>query len=321
MRWLLRRIEVLGFVLLLSGGVHAQDLFMRADSMNKTRQIINVGGQSVLTVSTLGALQFAWYQDYQNVGFHFFNDWKGWMQMDKVGHSATAYQISSYLYRINRWTGAKERPSLIWAAGMGYGYQMAVEVMDGFSDGWGFSLYDLGFNTIGTGAFIAQQLTWHQQPIKLKYSFWPSGLDQMNDFGTNFREVERAQSLFGKGLHEQWLKDYNGQTYWVSCNLWTLLGKPDRFPKWLSVSGGYSVNGVLGAESNLWAINDEGDAFYLSSEVRERQFLFSLDIDLDNVELPASLVWLRPIVGMIKFPFPALEFNSERGLVAHPIYF
>lgn len=322
MRLLLRNLKIVLFLLCSTPAVVGQSIFEHADSLNSKRRTTNIVFQGVTTVSTLGALQFAWYQDYQSGGFRLFDDWKGWMQMDKIGHSATNYQIAADLYRINRWTGASKKSSIWWAAGMAFGYQLTVEVMDGFSEGWGFSMYDLGFNTIGAGTFLGQQILWDEQRFKLKYSFWPSGLDQMNDFGDNYLEVQRAQSLFGKGLHEQWLKDYNGQTYWLSANVWSMVGKPDRFPKWLNLSLGYSINGVLGAESNTWNIADgEGEMLYMSNITRERQLLISLDIDLDHVNLPPYLVWIRPVVSLIKFPFPALEWNTERGLIAHPVYF
>lgn len=236
--------------------------------------------------------------------------------MDKAGHSITAYQISNNLYQLNHWAGIKDGKSIWLAAGVGYSYQLAVEVMDGFSSGWGFSNYDLLFNTIGTAAFVSQQMGWKEQRLKLKFSFWPSGLASKNGF-----EGRRARNLYGEGLYEQWLKDYNGQTYWVSANIWSLIGKPEKFPKWLALSAGYSVDGLLGAESNTWTDPDDHSQTLTSSIKRQRQFLLSLDVDLDHVDLPKGLRWVKPVFGVIKFPFPTLEINSEFGLRGRWIYF
>lgn len=319
MRWLPKSIRIVFVFAWLSQASFSQVLWNAPDSLVKPRAVANGLAQGSLFASTQLGLQFAWYQEYQTKSFHFFNDWQGWMQMDKIGHAATAYQVSTTLYRFNRWSGVKEKNSIWWAAGLAYSYQLGVEIMDGFSEGWGFSNYDLLFNTLGSGGFVAQQLGWKEQRIKLKFSFWPSGLDQMNDYGSNFREVDRAEALYGKAIYEQWLKDYNGQTYWMSANLWSLTGKPDHLPKWINISLGYSVNNMLGAETNSWQLSD--NSRYSSALTRERQLLLSLDLDLDHVPLPKRLIWIKSVVSVIKFPFPALEWNSERGLVGHPFYF
>ncbi|MEZ4721963.1 MAG: DUF2279 domain-containing protein [Flavobacteriales bacterium] len=271
--------------------------------------------QGAAYAGSLTGLQFAWYTQYQSGKFHFFNDWPGWMQMDKVGHAVTAYQASWNVYKVNKWAGTNEKKATYFSAGLSFSYQLAVEVMDGFSTGWGFSNYDLAFNTIGSATFLAQQLGWHEQRVKLKYSFWPSGLTNLPG-----DEGRRARNLFGEGLYEQWLKDYNGQTYWASMNIWSLTGKSDRIPKWLNLAVGYSVNNLLGAESNTWKFDDY-PAPSSSLRIRERQFLLSLDIDLQQSKLPKGLIWLKPIFGVIKFPFPALEWNTSKGLVGHWMYF
>ncbi|MEX2596590.1 MAG: DUF2279 domain-containing protein [Salibacteraceae bacterium] len=295
-----------------------------ADSLNENRAILIGATQSITYVGSLSGLQLLWYSDYDDQPFQFFNDWEGWLQMDKIGHTVSTYQVGLNLYKLNRWAGLSERNSIWLSAGVSYSFITLVEVMDGYSAGWGFSAWDAAFNTLGTGAFLAQQLTWKEQRIKLKYSFYPSGLDQNNTTGITVEEANRAENLFGTGLHEQWLKDYNGQTYWISANVWSLIGKPDRFPKWLNLAVGYSANNMLGAESNAWELYPnvvENSEIYTSTLQRERQLLLSIDVDLDHVNLPIYLKWMRPLFGVIKFPFPALEWNSERGLVGHGIYF
>ncbi len=314
MRLLVKKYSLI-IVLMIAYSAHAQSWYQNADSLNVKRASLVLSSESIVYAGSLSALYFAWYSDYQSTNFHFFNDWEGWMQMDKLGHAAAAYQISNNLFKINRWAGIKEKNSIWLAGGLGYSYQFAVEVMDGYSSGWGFSNYDLLFNTIGTGLFISQQLGWHEQRVKFKYSFWPSGLTGLTD-----PEGRRAQNLFGKGIHEQWLKDYNGQTYWLSANIWSLTGKPNNFPKWINLAVGYSVNGLLGAESNTWQFDDSPDIIR-SSRPRERQFLLSLDIETENMKLPKALIWIKPIFGIIKIPFPTLEWNDKRGFAFRPLYF
>jgi hypothetical protein len=314
MRLLVKRYSLI-LVMMLMYTAQAQKWYQNADSLNLKRTSLALASEGVVFVSTLSALQFAWYADYQSTRFHFFNDWEGWMQMDKMGHATTAYQAGNNLYKINRWAGIKENKAIWLAGGLSYSFQFAVEMMDGFSSGWGFSNYDLLFNTVGSGLFMAQQFGWHEQRIKLKFTFWPSGLTDLPD-----PEGRRAKNLFGTGLHEQWLKDYNGETFWLSANIWSLAGKPNNFPKWINVALGYSVNGLLGAETNTWQFSDS-PAIIRSSRPRERQFLLSLDIETENMNLPKALVWIKPIFGVVKIPFPVLEWNDKRGFAFRPLYF
>jgi len=284
------------------------------DNNLKLRKAANIGFQSTVGIGSLAGLNFAWYANYPQSPFHLFNDWKGWMQMDKVGHATTAYQIGKNLYELNKWSGFSENSSLIAATLVGFGYQTAIEVLDGRSAQWGFSLSDFGFNTGGSLLFFGQQALWKEQRIALKFSYQPSNYTNMKPL-----EASRARNLYGSSITEQWLKDYNGQTYWLSANIWSLAGKPDQFPKWLNIAIGYSLEGVYGAESNSWTLED--GTYYTSSQVRQRQLLLSLDVDLEKADLPKPLRWIQPVFGLIKIPFPALEWNSVYGLRGHWMYF
>ena len=51
---------------------------------------VNVVGYSAAMVG----LYAAWYSDYERTEFHTFNDWKEWLQVDKVGHLYSAYAES-----------------------------------------------------------------------------------------------------------------------------------------------------------------------------------------------------------------------------------
>jgi hypothetical protein len=51
----------------------------------------------------------------------------------------------------------------------------------------------------------------------------------------------RQTNVLGSSLAEQMLKDYNGQTYWLSVNLHSFY----KNPKWLNLAIGYGANGML----------------------------------------------------------------------------
>lgn len=93
----------------------------------------------------------------------------------------------------------------------------AIECMDGFSKGWGFSWGDQAADVMGTGLAIAQEAFWQEQRVKIKFSFSPSGLAKYNP------------NLLGKSLSTQLLKDHNGQTYWLTASP-GMFAKKSGFP-------------------------------------------------------------------------------------------
>ena len=93
--------------------------------------------------------------------------------MDKMGHMFTAYMYTSYLSDIARWTGVESKKADWIGFGTAMLFQTTIEIMDGYSDRWGFSWSDMAFNAIGAGLYIGQQRLWHEQRILLKFSSTP----------------------------------------------------------------------------------------------------------------------------------------------------
>lgn len=281
--------------------VSAQRFFEKADTLNKPR---------VITLSTLtGAgwagsmigLNYVWYTNYPRSKFHFFDDSKEWLQMDKLGHGFTAYQISDKMAALYRWSGLNRNLSAGIAAGVGFGYQMTLEILDGFSTEWGFSWTDMAANTAGVGLFLAQDLIFHDQIVKPKFSFSPSGYAQY-----------RPDAL-GSNIMEQSLKDYNGQTYWLSFSPFAFSSN-EKLPKWLCFSIGYSIDAKLHGERDVYTVGTE--TFYA-----KRQLIFSLDIDVSKI--PFKKKWPRILLSpfnMIKIPFPAVIFSRD-GINGSWMYF
>ena len=137
----------------------------------KKRTRIVIGANVVGYGATMIALYNAWYKDYPQSSFHTINDWHEWKQMDKVGHMYSAYIESRASMELWRWTGI-DRKKRIWLGGMsGAFYQTVIEVLDGFSEQWGWSWYDFSANILGSGILVAQELAWDDQRIKLKFSY------------------------------------------------------------------------------------------------------------------------------------------------------
>lgn len=260
--------------------------------------IIGYGG-------TMVALYSAWYKNYPQTGLHSFNDFPEWKQVDKAGHLYSAYIESRLSMELWRWTGI-DRKKRIWIGGMsGAAYQTVIEVLDGFSEGWGWSWTDFSANILGSGLLVAQELAWNDQRIKLKFSFHRKNYD---DAELN----SRSNSLFGKSSAERLLKDYNGQTYWTSANIRSFFPKA-KVPGWLSIAVGYGAEGLFGGRENIGK-DDNGNIIFNRPDIkRYRQWYIAPDIDLTKIKTnKKGIKFLLTVLSAFKFPAPSLELSNGK---------
>jgi uncharacterized protein YfiM (DUF2279 family) len=280
----------------------------------KKRRTWLIGGANVVGYGgTMIGLYSAWYKNYPQTKFHTFNDWQEWKQVDKVGHFYSAYIESMGSTAMWRWAGM-ERKKRIWIGGMsGAVYQTVIEVLDGFSAGWGWSWGDFTANMLGSGTFVAQELAWNEQRIKFKFSFHRK---TYNDPELN----QRSDKLFGQSLGERLIKDYNGQTYWASANLKSFF-KNSHIPEWLSVSVGYGAEGLFGGTQNI-AKDENGNITFNRPDIkRYRQWFLAPDIDFTKIRTnKKGLRFLFTVLSAFKFPAPSLEYGNGK-LRLHAIHF
>lgn len=248
-----------------------------------------MSAEGALYGGSLIGLNELWYKNYSRSSFHFFNDNPEWKQMDKAGHVVTGYTLSLLSSDIYRWTHMDSRESAYWGSLTGFGYLTIIEILDGFSAGWGASSGDIAANILGTGIFLGQELAWQQQRIQIKWSF----------HSTDYAK-KRPEAL-GSNLPERMLKDYNGQTMWLSANPSGFIDT-GSLPEWLNIAFGYSADGMLGAHSNPepWKnIN------------QKRQYFFSLDVDWRKIPTQSKfLKFVFKTLSFVKIPFPALEYSG-----------
>jgi hypothetical protein len=281
----------------------AKITFAQTDSLApvnyKTRKLILASSTAVLTTGSLLYLDQAWFDQYSTGKFHFFNDNKEWLQMDKAGHLFTNYQTSRLMMGAFNWAGFNKKQELFIGGTIGFAYMTAVECMDGFSNGWGFSYGDMIANALGTSAAISQQAFWKEQRIQFKFSYAQSGLAKYNP------------DLLGNSLSTQLLKDYNSQTYWLSVNPSSFIKKENKFPKWLNVAFGYSAYGMLGGYENNFVVQD-ADGNVLKFD-RERRYYFSLDVDLTRIKTKSKVLKkVFSVINILKFPAPAIQFSKNK---------
>jgi uncharacterized protein YfiM (DUF2279 family) len=288
------------FFLLLSLTLFSQNssFYEKSDTLNIKRRNAIIISEGIVLSGALISLNELWYKNYPQRNFHLKNDYNQWKQMDKVGHFMTSYYGGKLGMDALNWAGVSKKNQLIYGAGIGFVFLSAVEILDGFSEEWGASTSDVIANAAGTGFLIGQELLWKEQRISVKYSFHQ----------TNF--AKQRPAILGENYFQQTLKDYNGQTYWLSANIWSF-NKKSTIPKWLNIALGYGAEGMLYGNTTISTLNNP-----------YRQFYLSLDVDLTKIKTNSEfLKSVFSVVNFIKIPAPTLEINTKGRVRFHYLYF
>ena len=299
----------------------SKDYFAVSDTFSQKR-FNTLGGLVVGTYATLSTgLYFAWYDQYPRSGFQFFDDRGEWLDMDKGGHIYSAYFQSYICYHGARWTGLSEPKSILTGVLCATVFQTTIEVMDGFSERWGFSVADVVSNGIGVSTFALQQHLWHEQRITLKINSFPTSypsFDIVGSQGTVLSSRDRRDDLYGSTYLESYLKDYNTQSYWASINVHSFLPEGNRWPAWLNVAVGYGGDNMYGGFENEWEMAGEQFAVDDSMYPRTRQYYLGFDLDLRHIKTKSNF-WNSVLgaLNIFKVPSPALEINSRGELTFH----
>ena len=321
---------LLFLLFLLSASARSQSVelvdrpfLLPADTFDQKRFWVSTGVATGIYTGISIGLWNAWYRDYPTGGFRTFNDSGEWLDLDKVGHFGGAWKEAIWLHHALRWTGMDRRKAMWAAAGGSVLLQGTIEIMDGFSQQWGFSWYDMGANLAGTGLFIAQEIAWEDQRIKVKVSnslpTYPD-LTLVNENGATTQLRDRAEFLYGRGAYTRFVKDYNGQTMWITANPHSFLPE-SKLPKWLNIAVGYGGANMYGGYGNTWSV--DGERFSLDSEdfPRHRQLFLSLDVDLERIPVRnRGLKFALGLLNFIKIPAPTLELTRRNGVRFHPVY-
>lgn len=282
---------------------YSQHFLPPSETFRRDRLTKVIITEAAVTTALSVGLYYLWYKKYPRSKFHFFNDAREWLQMDKVGHAATAYNVGVLQYDLMRWCGVKKDNAIIAGAATAIGGLTIIEMLDGFSTQWGFSKSDMLANLVGTAIFASQQRWWNEQRITMKFSAHLSPYAQYHkgELGNNF-----ASRL---------LKDYNGQSYWLSFNLRSFF--PDSgIPAWAAVSFGYGADGMIGGHSNPQTLK----GVPLPHFKRTRRFMLAPDADLFRLRSIAPVDAATYITKPFKFPAPTIEVNSKGKWRLYPLY-
>ena len=307
MSGLCKKLIMVSFIwVFYSLSVKSQAVEIPADSINKKRLNTVIYTSVGLYTTTLGILYYGWYKDNGSSKFHWYNDNKGWLQVDKAGHATTSFIMSDYAFWSLQWAGVDNNRAAIYAGLMGWSAMTVIEILDGFTTDYGASPGDLIANTVGASLFTGQQLLWKEQRLRLKFSY----------HATEFAKYR--PDLLGETGLQSMLKDYNGHTYWLSANIKSFLKDESSFPSWINVSFGYGATGMLGTYSNPPDYNGIPLPYYK----RTRQYYFSFDVDWTRIHTNSNFLrFTFKAFSFIKIPFPTLEYNNQQQFVFHWMYF
>ena len=262
------------------------------DSITKKHIILNATALGATSLSYFG-LYNLWYKKYPQTSFHFFNDFEEWNYMDKMGHVFSSYQVArkSHLFLDKKNIEHPLEKSCFYSLF----FMLGIEVLDGFSTEWGFSNYDLISNFIGTGLFYVQEKKFNAQFLKLKFS------SHLSPYATY------RPTLLGNSFSERILKDYNGQTYWITLDFNTRIQEKFKILKSINLALGYSIDGFTGAR-----YNPNLNCAECNNLKRQSQYIISFDLDLTEIETKNKFLKLFfNTFSIIKFPAPAFLIQSE----------
>ena len=290
----MRRFLVIILLCVFSFNLFSQDTLRTKVDKNFYKFL---AAEGVVLSGAILYLKHEWYHDKKRVPFHFYNDFKGWNQVDKLGHFYVSYLESNVGYSILKKFKFSEKKALYFGGFQGLILETPIEFLDAYHQGWGFSVSDLVANTLGSVFFIMQQKIFNEQVIKPKLSFSKSIY------------ASEANGLLGKkSLISQFVYDYNAYTYWFSFSP-NKIFKFKKVPKWLNLAIGYGANGMLGEFENK--------SMYKGVEIpsfkRYRQFYLSLDIDFSKIRTKSRFVnKIFDGLSYIKIPLPTLELSNNK---------
>lgn len=285
----LRMMPVI-FSLLLNGPfqLNAQ----AKDSIVVKKNVIKVVTRSAaIYAAGMTTLSFAWY-DQNRQSFTWFDDTEEWKQMDKAGHFFTTFHVSRVMSANFRKAGLNTNKAALAGSLSSFLALTSIEILDGYAPRYGASTSDIGANLIG-GLFYFFQRNKENDPLFYpKFSFYPSNL------------ASRRPEMLGKNFSEQILKDYNGQTYWLSVDM----DQISTFPVWLNVAIGHGATGMIYARDKQ--NNEVGLSPY-------RKWYLGLDIDLSDIQTKRRLLrQIFSVVRIIRIPAPAIEFSNGKFTIS-----
>ena len=232
--------------------------------------------------------------DEQGSDFHFENDFDYALNLDKFGHFASGVMMGESFYEGYRWAGISEFKSYLFAGLSAMATHIAIDVKDGYSPEWGFSIFDVLSGTLGGFLPMAERYIPVFKYVDLKWSYWIN-----------------TKAYYRQSNTGVFTDDYCNQTFWASFKIHRMLPKAARqyYPSWLAIAAGLSI--------------DEGVFLHNKDITPHREVYIALDYDLEAFRPQSRMA--RTIVKYLnyfKLPAPTVQVYPEfHWYLLYPIKF
>lgn len=292
------------YLLILFFALQTHTIFSQNDSVQICKKYNSPLFYSTLSTGLVAShygLNQLWYKAYPKTHFHFFNDFNEWLQMDKVGHLYSSFQLTNLFIHANPMYTVNQKKARIIGSSFAFSYMLSIELLDGKSTQWGFSKSDFAANTIGVllANFGDHSRLKNNFQLKFSYQNSPYASLRPNTLGRNFQ-----QRVF---------KDYNAQTYWISTHIFAKHRRSNTFKSIIELSFGYGIDEMIYADNNINSVNN----FHA-----RREFFLSFDADLNQIKWRRN--WMRKVMkifNVIKIPSPTLQIQNNGKVKLIPLYF
>ena len=255
-----------------------------------------VAGVASLTLDAYGAAYWlvfhkGWWDDEES-HFHFENDFDYALNLDKFGHFAAGVVLGESFYEGYRWAGASEFNAYLFAGLSAMMTHIAIDVKDGYSPEWGFSICDVLSGTLGGFLPMAERYVPLFKYIDLKWSYW-----------INTKAYYRQSDT---GIFTD---DYVNQTFWVSFKPYRLMpsGASAYYPSWLAIAAGLSID----------------EKVFTKEPHPRRELYLALDYDFEAFRPQSRLArTLVKYLNYFKLPAPTIQVYPEfHWYLLYPIKF
>lgn len=261
---------------------------LRDSSSFKPWRFAVVGGTAA---SSLAAsyifMEYIWWRE-RTEGFHFDHPLHGHdvryaHNLDKLGHFYGGYLCGELFYQGSLWSGLRPVPARVMGGLFAALVQTGIEVKDGYSPAWGFSLWDVGLGSLGGFYPMLRERVPALRAVDLKFSYY-----------------RRTDVYYDTHPDGYWNDDYANQTYWASLKVERALPRALRpyWPDWLALAYGISTD----------------DRTDLTGKGALEHYL-ALDYDVTRIFPSASGPFAKRVKGALncfKLPAPALRFAPDR---------
>ncbi|HZV13082.1 MAG TPA: hypothetical protein VFA55_07690, partial [Candidatus Kapabacteria bacterium] len=146
------------------------------------------------------------------------------------GHMIGGYYMSYLSEESLLACGVSTKLAPIYGALMGLGYQVYVEVLDGYGADYALSPYEMYSNIFGVAFYLGSQYSPFLQNFVPKVNYYPA---------TWYGDLPKAGSMTP-------IDDYSAWNFWICVNVPHLISEnySSAWPSWLDLAVGYSARNL-----------------------------------------------------------------------------